>query len=456
VLIKLPEPEIPEDGFTRCDPFSRKSTAETLWNISKLADDGLIVALDAPWGFGKSFFLRQFKKYVATQGSACIVFDAFKNDLSDDAFSSIAGELLRELQALKNKPEKTIDKLKSMGAKVGRFAAKGGARLALGYATAGLLNYASIASFLKNNDQDNALEKGIVDISEAATDGVLKAAFSAHADSAENVTSLREILNECVQALQLENSEENEPHLFFIIDELDRCRPSFAIDTIEVVKHLYSAENITFIISADFDQLRASVKQCYGQDIDAHKYLHKFFDILVNFPVKTNQDISIYSAYKSKVISYFDESELTINGVDYVLDSFVHMAESRHISIREFQRMCQYLIISIANGGHFTTFPPVIAALCATKVLNPALYQKLISKRGSVQELIEFFSLDENSEDRESLYLIGCWKFCLFSPSAFQAADDNVTSWGKMGRHHYRENIFPDIAKLCTENLKLP
>jgi hypothetical protein len=118
--------------------------------------------------------------------------------------------------------------------------------------------------------------------------------------------------------------------------------------------------------------------------------------------------------------------------------------------------MCQYLIISIANGGHFTTFPPVIAALCATKVLNPALYQKLISKRGSVQELIEFFSLDENSEDRESLYLIGCWKFCLFSPSAFQAADDNVTSWGKMGRHHYRENIFPDIAKLCTENLKLP
>ena len=63
--------------------------------------------------------------------------------------------------------------------------------------------------------------------------------------------------------------------LVIIVDELDRCRPSYAVEVIEKIKHLFSTRNVVFILSVNSSELQKSIKSIYG-DIDAKSYLTKF------------------------------------------------------------------------------------------------------------------------------------------------------------------------------------
>lgn len=65
--------------------------------------------------------------------------------------------------------------------------------------------------------------------------------------------------------------------MFIFIDELDRCRPSVAIDTLEQVKHLFDLPEIKFIIATDTTQLSHSVKTIYGEGFHGRTYLRRFF-----------------------------------------------------------------------------------------------------------------------------------------------------------------------------------
>jgi predicted KAP-like P-loop ATPase len=62
----------------------------------------------------------------------------------------------------------------------------------------------------------------------------------------------------------------------FVIDELDRCRPPFAPEVLENIKHLFSVPNIVFILSMNRSQIEESIRCEYGTQVHASKYLQKF------------------------------------------------------------------------------------------------------------------------------------------------------------------------------------
>ena len=68
----------------------------------------------------------------------------------------------------------------------------------------------------------------------------------------------------------------------FIIDELDRCKPNFAINTLEIVKHFFDIKNCVFIICVDKQQIEESIKTIYGSGISSNKYFSKLFDYQFN------------------------------------------------------------------------------------------------------------------------------------------------------------------------------
>lgn len=72
--------------------------------------------------------------------------------------------------------------------------------------------------------------------------------------------------------------------LVIIIDELDRCKPLFAIQTLEIVKHFLDVKDVVFIFAVDLEQLSHSVESIYGFGMDASGYLCKFFDYITKFP----------------------------------------------------------------------------------------------------------------------------------------------------------------------------
>jgi len=87
----------------------------------------------------------------------------------------------------------------------------------------------------------------------------------------------------------LQKATYNSP-LIFIVDELDRCSPTFAIKTLEVIKHLLNVEGVTFVLAVDMKQLTAAVRKFYGQGIDAEGYICKIFDYITMMPLPNGED----------------------------------------------------------------------------------------------------------------------------------------------------------------------
>ena len=72
--------------------------------------------------------------------------------------------------------------------------------------------------------------------------------------------------------------------LIILIDELDRCRPFFAIEMLERVKHYFDDKRIVFIVSVNKSEFVHTIENYYGKNFDATRYLNRFFDFNISIP----------------------------------------------------------------------------------------------------------------------------------------------------------------------------
>jgi predicted KAP-like P-loop ATPase len=47
---------------------------------------------------------------------------------------------------------------------------------------------------------------------------------------------------------------------YIIIDELDRCRPDYALKYLERIKHIFEVVNLRFVITSDNNQLASIIQ----------------------------------------------------------------------------------------------------------------------------------------------------------------------------------------------------
>ena len=85
--------------------------------------------------------------------------------------------------------------------------------------------------------------------------------------------------------------------IIFFIDELDRCRPDYAIKTLETIKHFFDESNIVFVLATDDNRLQSSVNSVYGSEIANEDYLRKFIDIKFNLPEIENAEKHLLSKW---------------------------------------------------------------------------------------------------------------------------------------------------------------
>ena len=191
--------------------------------------------------------------------------------------------------------------------------------------------------------------------------------------------------------LAAEVQAESGKPLFFIIDELDRCRPTFAIELLERVKHIFDVPNIVFVFGINRDQLTKSLCSVYGE-IDADEYLRRFFDMSFLLPNADPGKFCAFLAQKHGLDSFF--SELNNNqGTKFHSGEFGEMSEilptvlgRMGLSFRDINH-CVSLIALLGRNleqGH-SIFPEVLSLLVAVKISNPALYGRFVygSARGA-------------------------------------------------------------------------
>jgi predicted KAP-like P-loop ATPase len=230
----IPEPVIAHDeGFSeKADIFQRKPFGERLANLVRSCKDGIVIALDAQWGEGKSTFIKMWRGHIGQDAEnpiKSLYFDAFANDYQKDPFLALAGELY-ELVTDEKEEKKKEFKDKAKG--VAKSLARGAVKIAVRTISGGIVDGSMIDSAEK-------------DVSELFADQV----DSIIADKLENAKKDKLAIENFRGYLEkFAHDHGNGSPIVFIIDELDRCRPDFALDLLEQIKHLFSVKGIVFLL----------------------------------------------------------------------------------------------------------------------------------------------------------------------------------------------------------------
>lgn len=268
--------------------------------LSTKTTGSICMALDGDWGSGKSFFIERWVEDLKHDGHAVIRFDAWKNDLSDDPLVG----LLATLQAETKKIFRELDvetqvtsMIEKQGANVFNKAKSAiipltvavGKGVAVKLFTQEAVDAVG-AVFSDNENDANGKSEEKNFIPEKSIEKVFDKILDNHI---KKQAAIADFTKELAQlAVNLETLGKKKLPIYICIDELDRCRPTYAITLLEGVKHLFNAKGVCFVFSTNLAQLSESVKAVYGPGFNGHMYLKRFFDFDYQLPPPNNKSFA--------------------------------------------------------------------------------------------------------------------------------------------------------------------
>ena len=260
-LSKLPQHSPSSKDIWGHDPLARRQCANTLTQLIQGITKPYVIGLYGPWGSGKTVFLQQLQLELESAKIPTVRVDAWRTDYLADPLVALV-EAINRRQA----DEATIH-----GASVTRSSDE--------------LLEASLTMALPLAEI-GAATTAVATPGWAATGAAIKGALTA----AKEVVSRRvkasndlRIGIKCARDFLTGRRKGDvvgpiiKP-LVIIIDELDRCRPDYAVRMLERVKHFFDVNGVVFVIASDGKNLPAAVNSQYGSGLDSEEYLRKFFD----------------------------------------------------------------------------------------------------------------------------------------------------------------------------------
>jgi KAP family P-loop domain len=363
------------------DLFKLRSLADGMTNLVSSIDDPMVIAFDGPWGAGKSTFLRQWAGELRKKHFPVILFDAFENDYISDAFAALAREIVELVDKNSGKEVVGVD-LKKKAISVGKLLLKSGGKIALKIGTK-----VATAGLISDTDFKDALNSVGEEVSEVY-ENYMEELLEAPKKQRETINSFKKKLSELSSLISLSNDNTKFLPVVFIIDELDRCRPSFALDLLEKIKHVMSVPNVHFVLGVNLDQLRESVKVEYGPNINAHTYLQKFITLTIFHGGQTNpsrggNSLQNGTAYGNYLADAFDVAKENQDDFKTASNFIIAIAEARGLSLREMERIYSNLILALAfSPASYFRLAPLLGGLCALKVIEPKAF--LDAKNGTL------------------------------------------------------------------------
>ena len=279
--------EIPEDDPFKNDLLDRKKTAQVLTEVVQSFSGPGVVALDAPWGVGKTTFLKMWKRHLRTSRFAVIEFNAWKTDFAEDPFLALSTELHSAIVSSGiDVPRKLMHRIKETTQEVVKHGVRELVRLTASSVpvvggVAGTVADSALASFAE-------------------------ARVSSYTKRKDAVRSFQQSL--CQVARTVAEKADEKP-IVVIIDELDRCRPTYAVEFLEVAKHVFSVNNVVFVLGINRKQLAHSIRALYGHDFDADVYLRRFIDASIHLPESDRRALVNAAIKNSGILDWADRRQ---------------------------------------------------------------------------------------------------------------------------------------------------
>lgn len=354
------ELEIDHHDIFKNDWLERKEIIENLSKLFMDTKNPFVLNINSQWGSGKTTFVKLWKAYLKKEMSIdSIYFSAWEDDFSKEPLISLLGELnthLKNVDVDKNIQQK-FKEIKIIASSI----IKKSLPSLVKFSTAGIL------------DIEKDFEKALSSLTEAGTLEMIEN----HEKTKDEIKNFKKLLSEVVKEISPDKP------LIFFIDELDRCRPTYAIELLERIKHVFGIKQVIFIFSTDKEQLSFSIQSLYGT-IDTENYLRRFFDMEFTLPqpliekylvlLEANYAVSAKLEGKSVYLQQYDSSrEKLIEYLFYKLG----------ISLRQVEGIYRYL--SLIYGTSFKTFLDshlyILPILLSLKFYNSELYRKAVVEK---------------------------------------------------------------------------
>ena len=356
--LKISESEVDPQQPWSDDLLQRKQVAARLTNLIRHQSAPFVVSIDGYWGTGKTFLLNRWQKELEREGFQSIYFNAWEDDFCDDPLVAIIGQLADHF-------------------KDGMFSA------AIGKIreSAGPLILQNVRGVLKKHT-------GLTSVIEEDGQDPLDVYSSQRATKDEIKVQLAEL------AVQVRD-DTGKP-LVFIIDELDRCRPTFAIELLERVKHIFDVPNMVFVFGVNRSELCSSLQSIYG-DIDADIYLRRFFDMEFTLPEVETETFCRQLMVRFRLPELFASLTRSANSPIHqqnfgeLYDSIPAFWSRFGLSLRDLD----YCVRSVAFVGRSlqprqTMHPWLLGLLIPLKIKNSHLYRQFISGRSLPSEVVNY------------------------------------------------------------------
>ena len=387
--IKLNDIEIPkENPFENCK-LGRKKYADILTNIINSYNSGFVLGINNKWGTGKTTFVKMWLKDLKNKGHKTVYFNAWENDFEDNPLIALMGEL-KELTNKSTEPEfkSTLKKAAILSKHITPIIAK-----------------AIAEQYIKTQGIKDAITEITKGLSEVFENEVTE-----YAKKKKSIADFKKSLTEFIA-----NTYDGKP-LVFVIDELDRCRPNYAVSILEQIKHFFSVPNVVFVLSIDKIELGNAIKGVYGSDlIDSEEYLRRFIDLEYSLPEPDAGKYYKYLIEYYKFNEFFNSSErLRYRELQNDSKIFLKIANllftNQNIPLRQQEKIFALARIALRSfGPNNFVIPQILLLLSYIKITNLQLYQNIKNKKLSLLELQEeflkiFISVVKDETERDLIW----------------------------------------------------
>ena len=434
--------------FSSRDEFTRKPIAEKIIKLLNSDIDVSPLIIDGKWGTGKTEFCFKLKNLIEADNINDYkvgYVNAFQADHANEPLLTLIAEVAGFYGEDDDKRKSFIKNAIPYLRLVSGIGIKAIASLAFGKYAADIPD-----EFQEGLD---AIEEG----SDSFIDQSLESMIKDQVEAEKNLSTLKEALKNIASTTPV----------ILLIDELDRCRPDFAVMMLETIKHVFDVKNVQIILITNAEQLKATIKHSYGSETNSHDYLYKFFKYQINLPTATKDtegksienNVTHFKTVvrDSKVIPQaFKDNEFL-----YDISKFVKIA---HLSLRKVEQVVRCIETLIIFEDNSKSRNPeveqlLIVFLSFAYIANKNLFEQIRDRNIQVTDILKF------SSSSEEIYLPNDQSILENFPTKFfillilhgLSKDDFIhttTYDGKMDHHISRlvEHILKDFDFIQESN----
>ena len=290
------------------DLLDRKQYGIMLKHLLEQTEGPYVVAVNADWGMGKTFFLKALHNDFKATAHPCVYFNAWENDYCQDPLVSLVGGIKKEL-ALEDSDSKDLIQAAETIAK--------NTIKAVPTAFKGIIK--AFAQKFLGDDYSEV----VADLTATASTSIVDEFLKEGKKRKSFIDSLEKIV--------AQKTSPTKNQIVIIIDELDRCRPDFSILFLERIKHLFNIKGLVFVLGVDCKQLLMVTENVFGihsecssdnnKSVIADRreiYLTKFIDFFYNLPTPDTQKYAALLLQKNANLPCSNKlGELNRHGINF-------------------------------------------------------------------------------------------------------------------------------------------